>query len=202
MKKLILLIFTLIIPASVFVFLKFFGTNTFEVPYLFENGIPGCLNSDSPHIVSDINFDGTLTQQLNSYRNSEYVVYGVLEVKNNAQLRKIIIQLVRIQDAFYEIDPPYFALLLKGNIADTKEIELLCGSMGLNKSTTGIFYADGTIFYDFLKCEIALIENTTDPVTNFALVDTERKIRSIYNSSETEEVDKLILELKILKQQQ
>lgn len=201
MKKLILLIFTLIIPASVFVFLKFFGTNTFEVPYLFQNGIPGCLNSDSAHIVSDINFDDTLTQQLNSYRNSEYVVYGVLEGKNNEQLRNLIIQLIRIQDAFYEIDPPYFALLLKENASDTKEIELLCGSIGLQKSNTGYFYADGAIFYDFLKCEIALIENPSDPVINFALVDAERKIRGIYNSSESEEVDKLILELKILKQQ-
>jgi hypothetical protein len=42
MKKFIFLILTLAIPVSIFLFLKIFGNNEFEVPVLFEDGLPGC----------------------------------------------------------------------------------------------------------------------------------------------------------------
>jgi len=201
MKKLILLIFILVIPASVFIFLKYFGTNTFEVPYLFENGIPNCLQSESPNIVSDFDLFGALPQPSDKYDNSEYLIYGIVDKSKKSQLSNLIIQLIRIQDAFFESDPPYFVLLISGNFSDVQEMKLLSSSMGLRNSNTQYFYSDKSVLYEFLKCEIALIMNNSDELTNIALVDTERKIRGIYAGLDREEVDKLILELKILKQQ-
>ncbi len=201
MKKLILLVFTLVIPASVFIFLKYFGTNTFEVPYLFENGIPNCLQSESPNIVSDFDIFGVLAQPSEEYGKSEYLIYAVLEKREEDQLSKLITQLIRIQDAFFESDPPYFVLLVNGDLAEVQEMKLLSSSMGLKRGNTQYFYSDESVLFEFLKCEIALIKNNSDELTNIALVDTERKIRGIYAGLDREEVDKLILELKILKQQ-
>jgi len=199
MKKLILLIFTLIIPASVFIFLKYFGTNTFEVPHLFENGIPGCSSSRSPHIVSDFAIIDSL-QKSKTYQESEYIVFAVLDGKDIGQLRKLITQLIRIQDAFFEIEPPYFALLIKENLTDTLNLELIGDNMGMLKNNVRYFHPDDTLLYEFLKCQLAVIQNTTDDLTNVALVDGKKTIRGIYKGLDRQEIDKLILELKILRQ--
>jgi hypothetical protein len=57
-KKALFLFLGLLLPILVFVFLKLFGRNEFEVPLLYEQGVEvkpaGCtLNYGAPYIVSD-----------------------------------------------------------------------------------------------------------------------------------------------------
>ena len=201
MKKFIFLLFVLIIPASIFVFLKFYGTNTFEVPYLFEEGICDCQNSSSPHIVSDFEYIGEIEKQVYSDQLQEFIVYGVLDISKPGQNKELIVELVRIQDAFFETGAPYFILFIKGNPDQRSVVESLCKEMGIAPDGSSIVYVEYGQLYDFLKCEIALIDEDSEEFTNLVLVDPDKRIRGIYNALDNKQTDQLILELKILKQQ-
>lgn len=201
MKKSIFLIFTLVIPASVFLFLKFFGANTFEVPYLFVEGIPNCPNSTSPHIVPDFEYIGDAENQFNSYQLEGFLIYGVMDASKMKPNKKMIVELVRIQDAFFEIGAPYFLIFIKGNSDQRTEIQSLCTDMGLAQKNSCIASAGKSQLSDFLKCGLALIDEDSDGFINLVLVDPEKRIRGIYNGLDVEQTDRLIVELKILKQQ-
>jgi hypothetical protein len=195
MKKFILLIFTLAIPVSIFLFLKIFGNNEFEVPILFENGIPGCDESTEPHLVPSFKLylpDGSAKTIADI---DEYLILGALNNEDSLQLTNQVIELVRIQDAFYEIGSPTFVFFsnhqgyLKRIINQFKEV-------GLKEDNYLLGTLDEKRYEEFLTCGLGL----TDGVKNqLVLVDPLKRIRGIYNGLETDQTEQLILELKILR---
>ena len=199
MKKTVFLILTLAIPVSIFLFLKIFGTNTFEVPHLFADGIPHCPTASDIHQVPDIDYIGETEKSFNSDQLGEFVIYGVLDVNTPDQNKELIIELIRIQDAFYEIGAPYLLIFAKGDSHHRIVMESQCKEMGLDLGNSGIAYMENRLLLDFLKCGIALIDEDSENLTNLVLVDPEKRIRGIYNGLEVEQTDKLIVELKILK---
>lgn len=200
MKKTIFLILTLAIPVSIFVFLKLFGTNNFEVPYLYADGIPDCSNSSDIHKVPDITYIGKKERQLNSHLLNGFMIYGVLDVAKPEQNKELIVELVRIQDAFYEVEAPYLLIFIKGNPDQRIAMESLCREMGLVEKSSSIAYVESEYLFDFLKCGIALIDKESEDFTNLVLVDPDKRIRGIYHGLDVEQTDQLILELKIIKQ--
>jgi protein SCO1/2 len=199
MKKLIFLICTLAIPVSIFLFLKGFGTNTFVVPNLFEAGIPGCSNSSEIHKVPDISYIGESEKMLNSSQVKGFTVYGVLDVEKPVQINELLVELVRIQDAFYEVGAPYFIIFIKGNPNQRSVLETQCRDKGLLQKNSSIAYLESEYLIDFLRCGIALADEKSGNFTNLVLVDPEKSIRGIYHGLEVEQTDQLVLELKILK---
>ena len=199
MKKPAFLILTLAIPVSIFLFLKIFGTNTFEVPFLFEDGIPECANSMSPHRVPDITFldDHEKSTQLNEIQG--YVVFGVLHHKDPKRIEEQLVELVRIQDAFFEIGSPYFILFTEGDSSDLMDLRVRCDAAGLGGANSCIAVMEKQDFDPFLRCGIALKNRRDDQLNNLVLVDPQKRIRGVYHGLDVEETDKLILELKILK---
>lgn len=200
MKKTFFLILTLAIPVSIFIFLKVFGTNNFEVPYLFSEGIPDCSNSSDTHKVPDITFIGRKEKQLNSRQLKGFMIYSVLDVEKPAQNKELIVELVRIQDAFYEVEAPYLLIFIKGNPYRRILIESQCREMGLVEKSSSIAYMESEYLFDFLKCGIALIDEESEDFTNLVLVDPDKRIRGVYHGLDVEQTDRLILEIKILKQ--
>ncbi len=191
---------TLAIPIFIFVFLKLFGTNKFEVPFLFEEGIPDCSNSSDIHKVPDFMYIGKKEKQLNSRLLNGFMIYGVLDVAKPEQNKELMVELVRIQDAFYEVEPPYLLIFIKGNPDQRIAMESLCREMGLLEKSSSIVYMQSEYLFDFFKCGIALIDEESEDFTNLVLVDPDSRIRGIYDGLDVEQTDRLILELKILKQ--
>jgi len=200
MKKSFLLLSTLVIPATVFIFLKFFGTNTFEVPYLFEEGIPDCPNSTSPHRVPDFEYIGETEKNMTSKAFDGFMIYAVLNGSDLEKNKELLVELVRIQDAFFEVGAPDFFLLINGNKDRVQELKQLCIESGLGKENSTLAIMANNKLMDFLKCGIALSNEKTTDFSNLVLVDPDRRIRGIYHSNDVEQTDQLILELKILRQ--
>lgn len=198
MKKTIFLILTLAIPVSVFLFLKLFGTNTFEVPFLFEKGIPDCSNTTAAHNVPSINYIGETEKSLTSASLKGYVIYGVLDANTPEDNKKLIVEFIRIQDAFYEIESPYQLIFVKGESHHRQEIESQCKEMGLTQGSSSIAFVNNEELLDFLKCGIALINQDIEGFSNLVLVDPEKRIRGIYDGLDISQTDQLILEFKIL----
>jgi len=200
MKKSFFLLATLVIPATVFIFLKFFGTNTFEVHYLFEEGIPDCPNSSSPHRVPDFEYIGETEKIMTSKTCDGFMIYAVLNGSDLEENMELLVELVRIQDAFFEVGAPDFFLFVNGNKDRIQELRQLCIESGLGKENTTIAFMENDKLMDFLKCGIALSDEETMDFENLVLIDPDRRIRGIYHSNDVEQTDQLILELKILRQ--
>lgn len=201
MKKTVFLILTLAIPVSIFLFLKFFGTNTFEVPILFVEGIPNCANSKGLHTIPEFEYIGETEKKHSSKELSGFIIFGVLNGESLEENRDKIVELIRIQDAFYEIGPPGFLLFKKGEKILIPDLIALSSEMGLEHNFSNIVFMPEDQLMDYLQCGIALIDENNKDFDNLVLVDPKRQIRGIYYSKDNEQTDKLILELKILKQQ-
>jgi len=198
-KKSVFLVLTLAIPVAIFLFLKFFGDNAFEVPILFDDGITGCPNSIGAHVVPEFEYVGEGGEKINSSKHKDFLVFGVLDVATPKINKELFVELVRIQDAFYETGVPYFVLFIKGNPEEASELRTSLREIGLMKQYGDIAYMDENTLEEFLTCGIALIKNKTESFTNFVLVDTHRRIRGFYDGLDMKETDRLILELRILK---
>jgi protein SCO1 len=200
MKKFIFLMLTLAIPVSIFLFLKIFGNNEFEVPVFFENGIPGCSDSEKVHTVPDINLINREGEKLHSDQLNEFLIFALLDFRDKTELHERLVQLVRIQDAFYEIGTPRFILMAdqKDRIPD---LPAELSEVGLLTSNYYVSLLEEDELREFLHCGLGLEIQKDEMIGELVLVDIGRKIRGIYNGLDMEQTEQLILELKILRKQ-
>jgi hypothetical protein len=191
MKKQVILLLTLAIPVAVFLFLKIFGENKYEVPVFFAQGIEGCSNQSQPHVVN-----------LKSLKISpkSHCVVAVMDSNDNAANRELITELVRVQDGFYNSGEPQFILLTNLQSQQTKTGLIdLCKAIGLNPTFTILHNLSASEMSDFMECGLGLGKPDGGQPTDLILIDDEGRIRGFYPRNDKEETDRLILELKILK---
>lgn len=160
-KKIIILFLALLFPAIIFIFLKMFGRNEFQVPVLYQDGTitepPNCEATYSvPYIVAD-----SLFSVLSMNRNdSLYVFY--FDKALDIPLHRISVE--------FEGEP----------------VKLVNpGSLRVNPYNT------------FLQECVLLMRGDS----SVALVDNRNRIRGYYNGVDRDEVDRLILETKIILKQ-
>lgn len=198
MKKLLFLALTLAIPVIIFLFLKIFGENTFEVPVLFENGIPGCASDNKLHTVPEFSYMGQEEENLSPSEIYSFLIFGTLDGLNVESNRAKLIEIVRIQDAFFEIGSPKFILFIDGPTLSLAKLSVLCDEIGLEESNRLLIHLSKDKLLDFQTCGIGLTQ-AVERSDKLVLVDTEKRIRGIYNYNDVGQTDQLILELRILK---
>ncbi len=199
MKKIIFLILTLAIPVSIFLFLKFFGDNEFLVPVLFVEGIPDCAKPASVHLVPQIQLTDQNGLSIRGGEFNNFVIYGVLE-NEQLSLAEMAVQMVRIQDAFYEIGEPTFVLIS----TDRALLQQATASMidvGMKSEYFHMCHLQQESFRSFHKCGLGLGDPSDTESGKLVLVDAAQRIRGIYDLLDREQTEQLILELKILKKQ-
>lgn len=153
MKKAILLFLALLLPVAVFVFLKFFGKNEFEVPVLFADGVltppAGCTKEYSKPYLLDSGFMSTV-------RSGTAELYFIPFAVDPAVLNRIGEE---SSDAL---------VLVKPAVVSQDEVQV--------RNCTLLMPSDADL----------------------ALIDKQGRIRGHYNSKKIEEVDRLIMEVKII----
>jgi hypothetical protein len=158
-KKSLFLFLALILPICIFIFLKFFGRNEFDVPLLhqkaIENKPTSCyLNYTLPYVLSD-----SIITLLNPMHRK-----GLLVVNFDSAST-----LNRILEQFPE------------NINVVQSHQLKLSDEKLN----------------FVKQCILL----TPPPNTVVLIDEQKRIRGYYPADDREEIDRLIVEMKIILKQ-
>lgn len=179
-KKPILLFLALVLPVAVFIFLKFFGKNEFAVPVLFDEGIAtpvGCesFKYDVPYSIPD-----TLLAKF-SWNSSDSISLVVFRGTTDAEQQEQSIQFNRIFTEF-PTDNFKIVLLSENNKAEQSELEnvRLVRVKEQQKSSVR-------------SCVFLL-----KPTDNAALLDSKKRIRGQYNTANREDVDRLIMEIKII----
>jgi hypothetical protein len=121
-KKIILFV-ALALPVLIFIFLKIFGRNEFDIPVYWTEGvpanIPGCKNYPVPYVLPDSVFN-----EIPSGGKPTLVVLGEDGIKNNLQrvgeqFRTGDYNTLLLEDASYEVKT---CLLLAG---DTSRVVLV-----------------------------------------------------------------------------
>ena len=171
--KPIILIAVLILPVGIFLFLKKFGENRFEVPIYHEKGLvfegEGCNTESAPHIVPAIlpgySYESGLS--IIFFREMDWNVPGG-EYE----------QVVRVCE-FIE-DKPVRTFRISEN---SLEGSLCVSDVSVEKEKVEVWK----------KCGFAL-----DDVGQWVLVDDLGRIRGYYEIDDREEADRLFMEIDIL----
>jgi protein SCO1/2 len=208
----LVLICILMIPVLIIVFLKTFGTNHYEIPVLFEDGVENpfqeCeLNESGQHYIPEF----LLTTQDNEYRGKQEMVNKITIVDffftSCPSICPIMsTEMERVNDAFRnESDVQIYSISLDPDF-DTPEI--LKEYAERHNATPGKwFFLTGSRenIYNLARCGFILpsIDGYGEPddfvhSDKFVLVDQLGRIRGYYSGTNRDEVDRLILETKIL----
>lgn len=190
--------FTTLIPVAMFLFIKFFGTNKFDVPLPYPHGIPGC--QDSPAHKSDFVYADEKGASEHVADIHDFVIYGLIG-DDSTVMQQQIVELVRVSDAFYEVGTLRIVMFYEAENNAGPQFEKAAKNAQLSMDRLTIGHAEKSTLRPFLHCGIGLQISPSAASSNLVLVDPSGKIRGVYNSDEDAEIDRLIVELKILKRQ-
>lgn len=151
-KKIIFLFVALLVPSIIFVFLKMFGKNQFDVDVLYTDNMPEFTDKCNASYTLPYHLPDSVFAGLNKGDSAVFVYFGDANTTNF--INRVLSR--------YSSDPVGHKVFDRSNAA--------------------------------LRECIFILEEPFD----VALVDTKGRIRGQYNSSEREEVDRLITELAIL----
>lgn len=188
-KKGIYLFLLILLPALIFLFLKGFGENKFQIPIYYSNGIGDTLrqvtclerNTDQ-YIVKSPELEMGITKVVHFERMDGPVLKTRLE------------ELEKVQDVFY--NNPDIQMMSYLNQASIQTDAIT----GYNQRVTFMdqFWhfkeLDSTSWSNLKYCDMVM----SDLDNRVVLVDAKNRIRGYYNIMEREETDRLILELRIL----
>jgi len=179
-KKPILLFLALGLPVAVFVFLKFFGKNEFVVPVLFEDGMStpeGCelFRYDVPYSIPD-----TVLAKF-AWNSNDSISLVVFSDTTNAEQQEQSIQLNRI---FTEFHSDNFKIILLSESSRSEQTEF--------KNVRLVMVRE--LQESSVRSCVFLLK----PTDNTVLLDSKKRIRGQYNTANREDVDRLIMEIKII----
>ncbi|HCM74793.1 MAG TPA: hypothetical protein DIS90_00305 [Cytophagales bacterium] len=171
--KSILLFLALLLPVSIFLFLHFFGKNEFVVPVFYKEEVA---------LPADCNLDYTFPYKVNSTKLplSEISVVLFSAGFTSTDLDEALFQLGRLNDEFGDRAPDLFII---------KEA---------SDSLSGVQHALTLEKADYKREQECVFLAGTNPII---LVDDNKQIRGLYQDVSLKEVDRLILELKIIYKQ-
>jgi len=196
--QLLLLLVTLAVPVIIFLFLKGFGENHYTVPVFYERGIPAdtadCFSKNRPH---EVDLSGFSSDFLSEYNNDIYEgKLSVMDVDMNPAdgLTKPGYPLKRVKDHF-DLERAVQFIVIRPNTGSDPDKQYPAGDR--------FKYIFGTMdqVSAFARCQLVLLDypdHVDGSTRRFVLVDQRGRIRGYYPISDFDEVDRLILEIKII----
>ncbi|MTI19809.1 hypothetical protein E1176_02120 [Fulvivirga sp. RKSG066] len=166
--KVIFLSAVLLIPIVIFLFLKTFGENKFDIPIYYEEG--------KPDHWQDCSADSKNDQYMVKF-DEDKLPSAVLFLKQTQSFQSLEVSNItnRLQDAVSGMT--YITYTYDSALAEE------------NKQLN---YLDSSQFVKQMRCNFV-----TDTVNQFVLIDSKKRIRG-YFDTERDEIDRLIVEMKIL----
>lgn len=176
-SKVIILIAILVIPVVIFLFLKAFGNNEFSIPVYYESGT-GNLFADCPSGSGDQQFYAT-NMVSDKIPGSDIHIAIFFRENQSLTVNKLSNKWTRLKETFRELPVKSITYSISSN-------DSLPDELGET------VWLDDNDFSHKMHCDAA-----TDTVNQFILIDKLARIRGYYNL-DLEEIDRLIVETKIL----
>lgn len=174
-QKVVIIIAVLMAPIFVFLFLKQFGANEFELPILYSEGNP----------IADCSTD-----------SGEYKINLEVLEKYNIKLPGLFYVPATERDKYYS---DLNNVLAKYQNVTIYEL-IAADSLDSNAGSASLHFSTSE-YLDFINCTLILGEDqrlNKAILNKFVLVDDVRQIRGYYNCSDLEDIERLDVELDIL----
>ena len=174
--KILFLIAALVIPSMVYIFLRQFGDNKFEIPVYYADGISieGCISSShKQHFV-----------QFEDYSLHGAQLFYFPQWVNDDEFYR---QCKRIKDKQKNV--------VFTAIADSTNYAIF-GNL--------LMVSDETHLYEIANCSLILGQDVaiSEPIYNqLVLVDSKKRVRGYFDGNDLEDMDRLDVELDILKKE-
>ena len=176
--KFTILFLALLLPVCIFLFLRNFGNNQFDIPIYYQSQIEldsvACDNEKAPyHLEIPVFRDADTTFKFHVKANIIIVLGDSIVSKD------LLLQLKRINNR-----------LPSGNAGF-----IILGETNLGKMIEGwqFYELEKNRLMEWKKCALFSLKSH-----EFVLVDGDRNIRGYYDCRDIDEVDRLIVEVKIL----
>ena len=193
MLKPLVISITLLFPAVIYLFLRFFGTNQFEVPVYYLNGVNpdtvNCTFENVPHrVLLPTSYEPE--EQSTHFR---YLTLVDLNLSSDAAASKRHL-LQRIANQEKLIDK----IKIIQFIADEQYNNLEVINKDWPWTVVSLNHQE---LVDFAVCQLILLEYTSNTKNNdnrWVLIDTNSMIRGYYDSKNFEDINRLIVEMEII----
>jgi protein SCO1 len=206
-----ILLVLLAVPVLIFVFLKSFGNNRYDLPVYYEEGVisslENCNFTSGPHTIPAFRF---------SSQNNELISEDIL-------LNKITVvdffftscpnicpvmskQLSRVQEKFKDDERVNILSFTVDPEHDTRDVlQSYAQKFEANQGSWHFLTGEKENIYSLARCGFLLPVEDGDGSPEdfihsekFILVDGKKRIRGYYDGTDREDVDRLILEMNVL----
>lgn len=196
---------TLSFPVILYLFLRSYGENEFALPVYFEGQEKVYCSDSSTNSSSIVVFDFKQedTLKVNEVYKANYTVVHFPNIED-AEIQTLKNELNRVLNTFDDLSINIVSLLKTEN-ANTDSVSF---SSFLPSDRSRTYYYSLQERNLFIDCLYAFpteqwdgqhpTEETIPTENTLVLLDEEKKIRGYYNGYETKEVDRLILEIRVL----
>jgi len=200
-KKFFILLITISFPVLLYLFLRFYGHNEYDLPYFFTEEVEGCasLYSSNRGSYSFLDFSRKDSVNISAVLSDHFnlIMFPDLNRDNQPLKNELNRTLVALNEKI-DIEVHTF----------TPYDSLQSGRFSLTSFETANYSSSDEVISDLKECIFVLptesykgthpSEEIIDPSETVVLVDDSLNIRGYYNAFETKDVDRLILEINVL----
>lgn len=204
--KTVLLLTILVVPALIFIFLKMFGANQYNVPVYFENGVDttftDCVFETGPHFIPDFSIPDHMGREINDdyFAGAFLVVYFTQDVTDVASHR-INNGLARVLGTFEHLGHVR-VLTIQPQIAGNtvEQLRQMADKYSQDENTWAFGYANPVYTNQLARCGFVVdFDAMGNEINNtVVLADEKGRVRGYFNGLDDDEIERLIVELKIL----
>lgn len=193
-----ILLLTLAIPVFIWLFLKYFGHNSFDVPIYYSNGIDSisdCADGQSPHALPPFSFRKTSGGQLTAEDfDGEIVISYFIPPFCTDSCELVLEKLANLQNSFSGQEQ-FRMVVFSGENYSLADLESLAKRFNANPKLWNFVSGDEERITLLKRCGFVL---SSVPKHSLVVTDAQRRIRGYYQATDSEEVDRLKGEVKIL----
>ncbi|MDN4165170.1 SCO family protein [Cytophagales bacterium LB-30] len=204
------LITILAIPVLIFLFLKFFGSNKFEIPVYYTQGVESsfteCNFGKEQHVIPPFNLlahtGASITE---SHLDGNITVVDFFFTTCPSICPIMSTSLTRVQDAFEDKGVQLVSFSVDPENDSIEALQAYAKRFDAKPDMWTFVTGSKPDIYRLARCGFILpvIDGDGSPEDfihsdKLILIDKQRRIRGYYSGTDTEDVDRLIVELKIL----
>lgn len=204
-SKFLILLVTLSFPVILYLFLRSYGQNQFALPVFFDGEEKVLCTEPTVHAQSEFlySLDQADSLALDEMYQADYKIVHFPN-SENAEIQTLKNELNRVLNTFDNLSINILSFKSVGIVSS--DIENARTFLDRERASTYLYSIEQKD--DFVNCIFAFPTKDWDgehpaeidlPVENtVVLLDDENKIRGYYDGYETKEVDRLILEIRVL----
>ncbi len=199
-RKTGVLLVLLAVPVLLYLFLRNFGQNHYEVPVYYQDGVAAtdCPANDSIHTIPSFSLqqaDDSQRLDETDLDNRITAVY-LFSMPCDSACQQVMEELARVQDVF-EKEETVQLLAVSSSEADVPGLKSLAQKFNSRPARWKFLTGSPEAVQMLRQCGLVL-DQQKEVVQPVVLIDGERKIRGYYTGTDAAEIDRLVLEIRIL----